>query len=247
LPGNRQSPAAWVRASHYRAVFGTLRVMSKRTSSKPAGKAIRRIGRPPADADRAADATRANILSVAMEEFADKGLSGARVDKIAERTHTVKRMIYYYFGSKEGLYRAVLEEAFRSIRANEAQTRAPELPPLAALRRLVEFTFDYEETHPYFIRLVAAENIHYAEHLNQLPSIREINASAIETLAAVLQRGKAQGLFRPEIGAFDLHLLITSFCFFRVSNKHTVNAIFGRDLAEPKIRNKHKRLILETV
>src|ERR1700733_2707759 len=116
--------------------------MSKRTSSKPAGKAIRRIGSPPADGDRAADATRANILSVAMEEFADKGLSGARVDEIAERTHTTKRMIYYYFGSKEGLYRAVLEEAFRSIRANEAQTRAPELPPLAALRRLVEFTFD---------------------------------------------------------------------------------------------------------
>ena len=196
---------------------------------------------------RGAERTMLDILTVATEEFANYGLSGARVDAIAERTRTSKRMIYYYFGGKDGLYRAVLEHAFRSIRSHEAQTGVAELPPLEGLRKLVEFTFDYEETHPYFIRLVAVENINYAEHLAKLPSIREINASAIETLDGVLQRGRAAGIFRPGIAAFDLHLLITSFCFFRVSNKYSVNTIFGRDIAEAKVRNKHKRLILETV
>ena len=196
---------------------------------------------------RGAERTMLDILTVATEEFANYGLSGARVDAIAERTRTSKRMIYYYFGGKDGLYRAVLEHAFRSIRSHEAQTGVAELPPLEGLRKLVEFTFDYEETHPYFIRLVAVENINYAEHLAKLPSIREINASAIETLDEVLQRGRAAGIFRPGIAAFDLHLLITSFCFFRVSNKYSVNTIFGRDIAEAKVRNKHKRLILETV
>ena len=143
-------------------------------------------------------------------------------------------------GLRKGRDVPVLERLER-----EYQSFAPE--SVAALRRLVEFTFEYEETHPYFIRLVAVENINYAEHLAKLPSIREINASAIETLEGVLQRGRAAGIFRQGIAAFDLHLLITSFCFFQVSNQYSVKTIFGRDLAEAKVRNKHKRLILETV
>jgi AcrR family transcriptional regulator len=194
-----------------------------------------------------AERTKADIVAVAMDEFAENGLTGARVDAIAERTRTSKRMIYYYFGSKDGLYRAVLEQAYNGIRTRESQTHLKELPPLEALRRLVEITFDYDEGHPSFIRLIAVENIHYAEHLKKLSSIRGINISAIATVEEILERGRAAGIFRSDISAFDVHLLISSFCFFRVSNRHTVGTIFKQDLSEPKTLLRHKRLIVEAV
>jgi AcrR family transcriptional regulator len=194
-----------------------------------------------------AERTKADIVAVAMDEFAENGLTGARVDAIAERTRTSKRMIYYYFGSKDGLYRAVLEQAYNGIRTRESQTHLKELPPLEALRRLVEITFDYDEGHPSFIRLIAVENIHYAEHLKKLSSIRGINVSAIATVEEILERGRAAGIFRSDISAFDVHLLISSFCFFRVSNRHTVGTIFKQDLSEAKTLQRHKRLIVEAV
>jgi AcrR family transcriptional regulator len=200
-------------------------------------------GAPLTDAER----TKADIIAVATEEFAENGLSGARVDQIADRTKTSKRMIYYYFESKKGLYRATLEQAYNGIRTREHQTQLKELSPVDALRNLVEITFDYDEAHPSFIRLIAVENIHYAQHLKDMSSIRDINASAIETVEEILQRGRDQGLFRNDISAFDVHMLISSFCFFRVSNKYTVNTLFKRDLSDPKIRSRHRRLIVEAV
>ena len=194
-----------------------------------------------------AERTKADIVAVAMDEFAENGLTGARVDAIAERTRTSKRMIYYYFGSKDGLYRAVLEQAYNGIRTRESQTHLKELAPLEALRRLIEITFDYDEGHPSFIRLIAVENIHYAEHLKKLSSIRGINVSAIATVEEILERGRAAGIFRSDISAFDVHLLISSFCFFRVSNRHTVGTIFKQDLSDPKTLLRHKRLIVEAV
>ena len=86
------------------------------------------------------DATRANIIEVATREFAENGLDGARVDEIAEKTRTSKRMIYYYFESKEGLYKAVLENVYREIRTREADLGLDKLAPAKALRKLVEST-----------------------------------------------------------------------------------------------------------
>jgi len=128
-------------------------------------------GRKP-DAGR----TRQDILTVARAEFVGHGLSGARVDAIAERTRTTKRMIYYYFGSKEGLYSAVLEQAYADIRSAEATLALDDLDPLTALRRLIGFTFDYEDANPDFVRLIAIENIHQALYLKQLPAIQSLNA-----------------------------------------------------------------------
>ncbi len=217
----------------------TIDSMAKRSSATSPGETPEVLS----DAER----TKADIVAVAMEEFAENGLAGARVDAIADRTRTSKRMIYYYFSSKEGLYRAVLEQAYNGIRTRETQTHLRDLPPREALRRLVEITFDYDEGHHGFIRLIAVENIHYAEHLKKLTSIRGINVSAIDTVEDILARGRAAGIFRADINAFDLHLLISSFCFFRVSNRHTVGAIFKRDLSEPRTLARHKRLIVETV
>jgi AcrR family transcriptional regulator len=191
--------------------------------------------------------TRADILAVARAEFVEHGLSGARVDAIAERTRTTKRMIYYYFGSKEGLYSAVLEQSYGDIRATEATLALHDHDPLSALRTLIEFTFDYEDSHPDFVRLIAIENIHQAEYLKRLPTIQSVNADVIATLDAILARGRAQGVFARECSAVDVHLMISGLCFYRVSNRHTFGAIFGCDLSAPAVRERHKAMIVDTI
>jgi AcrR family transcriptional regulator len=194
-----------------------------------------------------AQRTRTDILAVARQEFVEHGLSGARVDAIAERTRTTKRMIYYYFGSKEGLYSAVLEQAYSDIRAAEATLALEDLDPLTALRRLIAFTFDYEDSHPDFVRLIAIENIHQAEYLKRLPSIQSVNADVIAMLGSILERGRAQGVFARVCSPVDVHLMISGLCFYRVSNRHTFGAIFGCDLSALEVRERHKTMIVETV
>src|SRR5689334_10175868 len=191
--------------------------------------------------------TKQDILKVATEEFAEHGLSGARVDAIATRMRTTKRMIYYYFGSKEGLYEAVLEKAYADIRTVEAELDLDSLEPEAAIRRLVEFTFDYDESHPDFIRLVTIENIHHAKHLAGSLKIRNVNVAVIETLASILERGRKSGAFRADVDPIDIHMMISAFCFFRVSNKSTFSAIFDRDLSKPELRERHKRMIGDAI
>lgn len=194
-----------------------------------------------------AELSKQDILAIATEEFAINGLSGARVDQIAERTRTSKRMIYYYFGGKEGLYEAVLEKAYADIRRLEESSNLLDLEPRAALRKLIELTFDHDETHPHFISLVSVENIHRGKHLTGMKKIKEMNASVIRTLSAILERGRKEGVFRSDLDPVDVHLLVSAFCFFRVSNRFTFGAIFDRDLSDPKLRKRHKRLIVETI
>jgi AcrR family transcriptional regulator len=176
------------------------------------------------------DRTMADIIDVATHEFSEKGLAGARIDVIAEAMRTSKRMIYYYFGSKEGLYIAVLEEAYRRIRAIEADLHLDDLAPEAALRRLVAFTVDYQLANPDFIRLVMTENIHRGEFLAQSKAIEQLNVPAIDGLRKVIQRGVAEGVFRRGIDPVDLHMSISALSVFNVANRHTFSLIFKRDL-----------------
>jgi AcrR family transcriptional regulator len=195
--------------------------------------------------------TRANIIEVATQEFSEKGLSGGRIDEIADRTHTSKRMIYYYFESKEGLYRTVLEDCYRRIRAIEATLDLKGKPPLQALGELVEFTFDYQQANPDFIRLVMVENIHHGEHIAQLDTLAAVNVPAIEVLRQICERGVADGVFRKDIDPLDLHLSISALCFFNVSNQHTLSAIFKIDPTAPATsrarRESVKAMILRSV
>jgi AcrR family transcriptional regulator len=191
--------------------------------------------------------TQQDILAVATEEFAAHGLAGARVDAIALKTRTSKRMIYYYFGSKEGLYIAVLEKVYREIRAEEATLNLADLPPEEALRRLIESTVEHDEAHPYFVRLVSIENIHQAQHMLRSASIRELNVSVIQTLAEILERGHSSGVFRRGVDPVDLHLMISALCFFRVSNRHTFGTIFRRDLSAPATLAAHKRMFGDAI
>jgi AcrR family transcriptional regulator len=191
--------------------------------------------------------TKADILAVATKEFADHGLSGARIDTIAAQMRTSKRMIYYYFGGKEGLYLAVLEKAYSDIRAVEATLPLESLDPVEALRRLVEQTFENDDANEDFIRLVAIENIHLGRHFEKADSLRKINSGVINTIARILNRGKAVGKFRDDLDAVDIHMAISALCFFRVSNRHTFGKIFDVDLSSPHRRRKHKRMIVDAV
>jgi AcrR family transcriptional regulator len=191
-----------------------------------------RPGRSDAGAPRVQDpeGTRRDILEIASEEFALNGLSGARIDEIAARTRSSKRMIYYYFGDKEGLYLRALENAYRLVREGEAKLDTADLPPLEALERLVEFTFDHHHQHEEFIRMVMIENIHHGQYLDRSDVIRELNATAIDHIARIYERGVMDGMFREGIDPLELHWQVSALCFFNVSNRATFSRIFGRDL-----------------
>ncbi|ATU94072.1 TetR/AcrR family transcriptional regulator [Phyllobacterium zundukense] len=191
--------------------------------------------------------TQEDILVVATEEFSTHGLAGARVDAIAERTRTSKRMIYYYFGSKDGLYLAVLERSYRKIRTLEADLELTNLPPEAALRTLISTTFNYDEANPDFVRLVSIENIHHAAHMLRSDAIRDLNVSVIETIAGILKRGIRDKVFRRNADPVDVHMMISAFCFFRVSNRYTFGTIFRRDLSKPEIMERHRNMIADAM
>jgi AcrR family transcriptional regulator len=191
--------------------------------------------------------TKQNILEVATLEFAANGLAGARVDAIAARTQTTKRMIYYYFESKEKLFSEVLERAYGGIRRIEETLDLNRLDPETGLRRLVEFSFDYHDAHPEFVRLIAIENTHNAEHILQSEAIRKTNRPALQVLKDLLERGRRQGVFKREIDPVDLHLMISALCFYRVSNRFTFGAIFNCELDDPRNKERHRRMITDTV
>lgn len=176
------------------------------------------------------EAVRADILRVATDEFAARGLSGGRIDEIARRTTASKRMIYYYFGDKEGLYRAVLERVYTTLRQGEDDLNVDGLDPVTALRRLTEATFDAHADTPQFIRLVMIENIHNAEHLRKSPTVPVLNRSIIAKLEDVCLKGKETGLFRSDIDALELHWMISSFSFYNISNRATFSTSFGERL-----------------
>jgi AcrR family transcriptional regulator len=191
--------------------------------------------------------TMAEILEVATHEFADKGLAGARIDEIAAATRTSKRMIYYYFGSKDGLYLAVLEEAYRRMRSIEADLHLGDLAPTAALRRLVEFTYDHHRDNEDFIRLVMSENIHRAEYLRQSKGIRQLNIKAIDSIRELYERGVAQGMFRPGMDPVDIHAVISALTVFNVANRYTFGTIFDRDDPGTKAETLQREQVVQLI
>jgi AcrR family transcriptional regulator len=169
------------------------------------------------------------------------------VDEIAVRTRTTKRMIYYYFGGKEQLYIAALEQAYSTARAAERQLDVEHLDPVAAIRRLAELTFDHHEAHPDFISLVAIENIHRAEFIAKSKTLSELNTPAVSVLARILERGRASGVFLRDVDAIEVHMLISAYCFFRMSNRHTFGAIFGLDMLDPARRDQFRTMVADMI
>jgi AcrR family transcriptional regulator len=187
---------------------------------------------------RDADRSQSTILAAARDEFAEYGLGGARMDRIAERAALNKRLIYYYFEDKEKLFQAVLEQAYRDIRAQESGLCLLDLAPADAVRRLVEFTWNYYLAHPEFMTLLNSANLHKARHLAGSQRARELNSPLVDTLAAVLERGRREGSFRGGVDPVQLYVSIAGLAYFYLSNTHTLSAIFGRDLMTPKARSE---------
>jgi AcrR family transcriptional regulator len=202
---------------------------------------------PGRDRNTEAERARLNILDVAAQEFADKGLAGARVDEIAEKINSSKRMIYYYFGGKEQLYRAVLEQAYAKIRARETAANYEAMRADEALRQYVGHTFDYHAAHPEFVRLVMNENIHFGAHIGAVPGIKERNHSVIATLQTIIDKGVKEGRFRAGLDPVELHMLVSSLCFYNVSNRYTFAANFGVDMGAPKIARRRREVVIEMI
>lgn len=189
----------------------------------------------------------ADILEVATAEFANKGLAGARIDEIAALTRTSKRMIYYHFESKEALYIAVLEEAYRRIRDLERELHLQDLEPEDALRKLVAFTFDYQHDNEPFVRLVVSENMNRGQYLARSNAIQGLNVPAIESLRAVYERGVGKGVFRRGLDPVDVHMSISALCFFNVSNRYTFSMIFKCDMESAAALRQRRDHVVEMV
>ena len=203
--------------------------------------------KPKSELQRDPERTRAELLDVATEVFAESGYSGARVDEIAERTRTTKRMIYYYFGGKEGLYLAVLDRAYRGIRQAEQKLRVDHADPIEAIRRLAEVTFDHHIDNDDFIRLVSIENIHRGDFIRRLTDLPQLSAPATSLLDDILADGRTAGLFRTDVSALDVHLVISSYCVFQVANRYTFGYLFDLDLTETSNRAHLRRMIGDVV
>jgi AcrR family transcriptional regulator len=196
---------------------------------------------------RDADRTQQEILRAAMDEFSERGLGGARIDSIAERAGVNKRLIYYYFAGKDELFLAVLEQTYADIREAEHELHLETANPAAAVRRLVAFTWNHYLAHPEFLTLLNSENLHRARHLKQSSRIREMNSPLIQTLGAVLERGRSDGVFRGGVDALQLYISIAGLAYFYLSNNPTLSTIFGRDLMTPKALAERLSHITEVV
>jgi len=210
---------------------------------KPSSEKLASAARAPHDPQR----TRRAILDAASAVFAEKGFSGANVDDIVARVETTKPTIYYHFGSKEGLFAAVLEDVYAGMRDIEKSLRSEGLPASEAMRELVGITFDYHAAHPDWIRLISVANIHGAKHIAGSESVAPSNSAILGILSDLVDRGAREGVFREGVDPLRLHLLINSFCFYRVSNRHTWKVIFKRDLEAPDDVKAQRESIVESV
>src|SRR5947207_1499726 len=196
---------------------------------------------------KAPEASRAGILAAALDEFAARGFKGASMDAIAARTHTTRALINYYFGSKEKLYIAVLEQVYSEIRDAESKLDLDHLAPIDAVRRIVEFTYNYYVEHEGFVRLVVAENQARGRHLRKSRTMRTLNRPIIDRLAGVIVRGQAEGLFAPDIDPVEVHKAIAALGMFNVTNQYTFGAIFQREMGAKGDLRGRREMVTEVI
>lgn len=190
-------------------------------------------GRKPGVRELAAQATRDSILKAAIKVFAKSGFAGGRVEQISKSAKSYDRMIYYYFGSKEGLFIAALEEIYRRFNEAESQLVLELAQPVESLKAVIRFIWNYYLKHPEFITLLNSENLHRGQHISKSLRAREYSSPAISILDQVLRAGTAQGVFRGDLVARDIYLMIASMGYFYLSNRFTLSAFLGEDLEAP--------------
>jgi len=196
---------------------------------------------------RNADATRAKILQAALSEFSERGLPAASTDDIAERCGVNKRMIYYYFGSKEGLYLAALESVYEDLVALEKEIAIEHLDPPAAIEAMVNLKIDYYVANPHFISFLSMENFYKARHLRKSKKLDMFKSPLTEVIARILERGQRSGQFRHDVDPVDFYVSICGLCIMYFTNQHTLGVIFGRSMARDANIQRHKRTVIDIV
>ena len=197
--------------------------------------------------EQAAQTTRDNILKAATKVFARYGYEGGSVEKISKAAKSFDRMIYYYFGSKEGLFIEVLEETYRRMNDAESKLDLDTAKPVEALQAVIRFVVGYYRKNPEFITLLNTENLHKGKHISKSMRAREYSSPAIEVIRRVLDSGQAQGLFRKDVSARDVYLLIAATGYFYMSNRHTLSALLGEDLETPDALAHWESFVIDTV
>ncbi len=205
------------------------------------------VGSRPAKITRNPQASRARILEAARIEFVSHGLSGGRVDRIAEKSGGTKNLIYHYFGSKDALYLQVLERIYADLREHQQDHDLRDLPPVEGMKRLVSNTFDHFAATPDLIRLMSIENIHYAQHLKRSSATKSLYGGLLDTIHILLKRGQDEGAFRADVDAIDLYLSISGLAYFFLSNQHTLSWLLDRDLAARRRVLKRRAHVVEMV
>jgi AcrR family transcriptional regulator len=193
------------------------------------------------------DATRARILAAAKSAFAKKGLGGARVDDIAAKARINKRMLYHYFGNKEELFQRTLEDAYSAFRAAEAALKIEQDEPITAFKRLVTFTWQYYLDNPEFITLVNSENLHKARHIKKSDTMDDINKPFVARMQTLLERGVAQGLFRPHLDPVQILIALSGMGFHYLTNRHTGEIVYGRDLMSDEAKAARLNFNIDSV
>jgi len=209
--------------------------------------AVHEANAKPARTARDPERTRAAILAAATSEFTAKGLTGARVDAIARSAGANKRMIYHYFGDKDGLYLAVLEATYAAIRTAELELHLGDRDPVEGMRELVRFTWAYFIAHPEFLSLLGTENLNKASYLKRSKRIRELHSPLVGMISGLLERGEHERVFRAGVDPVQLYVTIAALGFFYLSNRHTLSTIFGRDLSGTKSLAEREQHIVDVV
>ncbi len=196
---------------------------------------------------RDADATRAKILHAALSEFAERGLPAASTDDIADRCGVNKRMIYYYFGSKEGLYLSALESVFEKFVALEKKIDVEHLEPAAAIEAMINLKIDYYVENPQFVSFLAMENFYKARHLRKSKKLDMFKTPLTDVIARILKRGQSSGQFRQDVDPVDFYVSMCALCIMYFSNQHSLGVIFKRDMTSAVNIKKRRRTVVDFV
>lgn len=191
--------------------------------------------------------TKRQLLDAALREFADHGFHGARVDRLTRSVGCNPRLLYHYFGSKEKLYIAALEEIFSDIRTQEQNLDLPRLAPTEAMRRLVEFTYDFFDSNPLFVKLTRNENLLEGRYIRQTDAIRKSSQPLIDAIGAILNRGRAEGVFQTHYDPLQVYVTIVALSAHHLNNGHTLSAIFGVDILSADWRRARRAHVVSLV
>jgi AcrR family transcriptional regulator len=184
--------------------------------------------------------SRQTILQTAAGEFCQHGFSGARIETIAAKSRSNMRMIYHYFGNKEGLYLAVLEAAYARLRNREHALDLDHASPVDGIRALIGFTFDFFAANQDVLALINSENTQKGRFLRKLPNVRAMTVPLIDSIDALLKSGVQQKRFRRGVDAVQFYVSLVALSQLHILSRYTLSVIFDEDITDAEWLRKRR-------